>query len=419
MIKKNINKIIATVLLVVMLSGCSDTNQETKGDNPNENQYDATTNIVELFENVEAPATPNAEAVLWREIELDNYSGTIQRLGHTEEGTPYLVFVQQYFNADGGAYYWKPIANDTLEHWLMLDFGKPMDINEIYIHCRVPSADGRPSNIEDWRLEYNKGTPEQPEWVTIKEEKGNTRYTANAVFDTVTTQQVRFYITKCHENWLGDVPNITNFNVYGDSCEKNLAEDATVTASSSDGSYLPKLAIKRLEDQQISCITAVDLEGNILWQKGTPKSVNYTVGSDLPIEIYDIDNDGVEEIITVYNDHIQILSPDGNVEREVPCSYVTADCIIICDLRGRGRAEDIVVKNRHSEVVAYTGELEFMWNYRKEVTGVEDTIGHYPWPYDLDNDGKDELVIGNCSLDDDGSIYDTYRTLYRLKTVKI
>ena len=53
----------------------------------------------------------------------------------------------------------------------------------------------------------------------------------------------------------------------------------------------------------ISCLTAMDLDGNILWQHGEPTD-NTEIGSisaDMPMQIYDIDGDGYDEVITAKN----------------------------------------------------------------------------------------------------------------------
>ena len=49
----------------------------------------------------------------------------------------------------------------------------------------------------------------------------------------------------------------------------------------------------------ISCLTAMDLDGNILWQYGEPTD-NMEIGNisaDMPMQIYDIDGDGKKEIV--------------------------------------------------------------------------------------------------------------------------
>ncbi len=76
----------------------------------------------------------------------------------------------------------------------------------------------------------------------------------------------------------------------------------------------------------ISCLTAIDLEGRVLWQLGEP-SINANilgkVSADMPFQIYDIDGDGKDEVIVGRNFEIQILEgTTGKIKKSVktPCS---------------------------------------------------------------------------------------------------
>jgi len=50
----------------------------------------------------------------------------------------------------------------------------------------------------------------------------------------------------------------------------------------------------------ISCLTAIDLDGNVLWQLGEPSGHADRLGkvsADMPLQVYDIDGDGAEELL--------------------------------------------------------------------------------------------------------------------------
>ncbi len=72
----------------------------------------------------------------------------------------------------------------------------------------------------------------------------------------------------------------------------------------------------------ISCITALDMDGNILWQRGVPSENAAHLGkisADFPIQVYDIDGDGIDEVITAHNFKLQILDGrTGKVKKSVP-----------------------------------------------------------------------------------------------------
>src|SRR5512136_1105767 len=51
--------------------------------------------------------------------------------------------------------------------------------------------------------------------------------------------------------------------------------------------------------RQITCLTATTLAGEILWQNGTPAKDNGRAYCDLPVQIYDWDKDGANEVLYV------------------------------------------------------------------------------------------------------------------------
>ncbi len=54
------------------------------------------------------------------------------------------------------------------------------------------------------------------------------------------------------------------------------------------------------ETREITCLTALTLEGKVIWQTGEPSARNaHAPYSDLPVQLYDWDNDGVNEVLYV------------------------------------------------------------------------------------------------------------------------
>ena len=58
---------------------------------------------------------------------------------------------------------------------------------------------------------------------------------------------------------------------------------------------------------QISCLTAVTLDGKVLWQSGRPDPRNGLLTNDTPFQIHDIDGDGRNEVVLVRDFKLQIL----------------------------------------------------------------------------------------------------------------
>jgi len=316
---------------------------------------------------------------------------------------------------------WKPATTEG-PHWLIVDLGEPKAFNEIHVNS-VDPTDGNRSWFMEYALQYNAGTIETPEWVTLSSDNQNMDFDVSAAFETVTAQQVRFLVTKTNEDNT-KLPRINSFTIYNRTPEnpgENLAADATVTASSHaetlngtiTSSFAPQMAVSNYMSQYITCLTAVTLDGKVLWQKGTPVSDGYTAGSDLPIQVYDIDQDGIEEIITVYNDCIQVFAPNGELEGWSHCENLNADAIIICNVTGKEYKSDIIVKDRYREIVTFeyigNGQFKEVWRFGENTSRdtYEDRqmVGHFPAAYDIDGDGKDEIMTGNTMLDHDGTIF--------------
>ncbi|MGN0318169.1 MAG: hypothetical protein ACI4E1_09600 [Lachnospira sp.] len=173
----------------------------------------------------------------------------------------------------------------------------------------------------------------------------------------------------------------------------------------------------------ICCLTAIDLDGNVLWQRGEPIK-NYEFGKiscDMPLQVYDIDGDGVDEVITSKNFEIMILDgktgeikkkakmpeslpeEDGNIigvpNKEYAFDRINADGIRICNFSGKDRPSDILVKDRYCRVYALNSDLELMWKYKSDKN-----TGHFPYAFDINHDGYDELLCGYNLLDHNGKL---------------
>jgi hypothetical protein len=153
----------------------------------------------------------------------------------------------------------------------------------------------------------------------------------------------------------------------------------------------------RYVPHQVQCMTAFDLDGDVLWQVGTPDPNCGGPGSDYPAQIYDIDGDGFCEVLCVMKKRFLIL--DGRTGQEkrsfaLP-SELAHDCIIIANLSGGPYAQDIILKDRYRTLWALDRDFRLLWTH-------QGNPGHYPWVYDFDGDGRDEVMAGYDLLDHDG-----------------
>jgi hypothetical protein len=171
----------------------------------------------------------------------------------------------------------------------------------------------------------------------------------------------------------------------------------------------------------ITCLTATTIMGKVLWQTGTPSADNGCIYSDLPVQIYDWDNDGRNEVLYVrqaryaeppydgksvrerasrYEGQATMIILDGSTGKEkghFPLPAPGDDSFLFANLTGQGRPADLVVKDRYWNIwgVAHNGKVLWHWN---------GSVGHFPAVADVDGDGRDEVFVGFALLDHDGKV---------------
>ncbi len=149
----------------------------------------------------------------------------------------------------------------------------------------------------------------------------------------------------------------------------------------------------------VMCATAYRLTGEIMWQYGTPQEKPGNFGSDFPAQIYDIDGDGSLELLCVSGGKFLVLDgKTGSVKEEHALPDPEAhDCIIIANLSGNPHPSDIILKNRYEKLWALDRSFNVLWTH-------EGNVGHFPWAYDINGDGFDEVMAGYDMLDHNGKI---------------
>ena len=193
--------------------------------------------------------------------------------------------------------------------------------------------------------------------------------------------------------------------------------------------------------REISCLTAVDIFGAVLWQKGVPSKDNGTIYSDLPVQIYDWDNDGRNEVLWIgqanyleyeahsydpldkalvcydigvvrqdmkryveralkYGGNAVMHILDGNTGEEKHSLLLPApadDCFLFANLTGKNGKNDLIVKDRYWNVwgIDHMGSVLWQWSGQ---------TGHFPTVSDVDGDGMDEVFVGSALIDHDGQV---------------
>lgn len=221
-----------------------------------------------------------------------------------------------------------------------------------------------------------------------------------------------------------------------------------------NGDGLPELLLTQAwpMNREVCCLTAIDLDGKVLWQYGAPVENGAHGYSDLPVQIYDWDGDGKNEVLFLAQAYYKVADmwrystgsrvikeihdrsevradPDLASERaieyagqaflvildgatgtekyryEVPIS--ADDCIAIGHFDGTGKA-NALVKDRYWNMWAIGNDGQELWSLPnsalKQDWKYPIDLGHFPGVGDIDGDGLDEVFISNTLVDSDGTV---------------
>lgn len=198
----------------------------------------------------------------------------------------------------------------------------------------------------------------------------------------------------------------------------------TVRVGDLDGDGQPELLFVQSTygNRKITCLTATTIHGELLWQVGTASAENGRIYSDLPVQIYDWDDDGHNEVLYVrqaiyaepiYLGETAITEHAGRYDGEATFVILDGrtgvgkgslalpapadDCFLFADLTGRGRRADLVVKDRYWNLWGVSHDGEVLWHWAG-------STGHFPAYGDVDGDGRDEIFVGFALLDHDGRV---------------
>ncbi|HJP33348.1 MAG TPA: hypothetical protein QGF95_22600 [Candidatus Latescibacteria bacterium] len=162
-----------------------------------------------------------------------------------------------------------------------------------------------------------------------------------------------------------------------------------------------------------SAIAAQRLDGSLLWRWGTPNLGRRTWHHDVACQIHDWDGDGCQEVVLCTQGAlVELDGATGRERRRFAIPPDATDCLVFCDLSGRGRPTDVLVKDRYWNIYAYNQQGDLLWQVHEP--GGHKTA-HQPLVVDIDNDGRDEIMAGYALLSPDGSA----RWVYSSATVDI
>ena len=84
--------------------------------------------------------------------------------------------------------------------------------------------------------------------------------------------------------------------------------------------------------------------------------------------------------------------PDNRLK---PYTLTNGDALAFVNLAGQPAARELLVKDRYTHFWVFDAGLKRLWQG-------EGQTGHYPYPLDLDGDGRDEIAIGYALWDHAG-----------------
>lgn len=187
-----------------------------------------------------------------------------------------------------------------------------------------------------------------------------------------------------------------------------LVGGAWVVAGDVDGDGEAEIVTARninADDVHSTCtVAAYKLNGEQLWFWGGPGAGRAELQHDVGCQLHDWNGDGrLEVVVAEGRQLVEIEGATGYELRRLSLPNPWAglsDCLTFCDLRGVGRRTDVLVKSRYTQIYALDPDGNILWlsdhpgGYR---------TAHQPWVYDLDHDGRDEVLAGAVLLNPDGS----------------
>lgn len=172
---------------------------------------------------------------------------------------------------------------------------------------------------------------------------------------------------------------------------------------------------------RLTCLTVLDLDGNLIWQAGVPDAHAQDYNGDLPFQIHDLFGDGGKVVVCVFGYDVQVRDgrsgkvlfsastpetvPLGSDFKELTSNFgapwgdetlhMDVSQIAFCNTEGGSGRREILLKDDFHHLVVLDVSLQPIFRHRGN-------HGRFPWIGDIDGDKKDEILAGYSMLDDDG-----------------
>ena len=154
-----------------------------------------------------------------------------------------------------------------------------------------------------------------------------------------------------------------------------------------------------LSGVEVGSVSAINLDGELIWQYGKLAACKACEGKELPVQVHDLDGDGSREVIFASKGWIYML--DGKTGKRkrrfrIPGSG-NVNSLIFADLMGVGRDNCILLSDRKHLLKALNEKGELLWEQHVD-------SGSQPVVYDMDDDGRHEVLMGYSLINPDGEL---------------
>jgi hypothetical protein len=208
-----------------------------------------------------------------------------------------------------------------------------------------------------------------------------------------------------------------NYLIAGDVTGDGIVEIITLKV------WVEPVDINRVKSMVVQSLLVDSISGargKILWswESGyeAPEDIGGGRGSSAAVTVFDLKTGKENHKLLMATDgwlYEFTFGKDGKVtEKKVATGKVnSSDCIIIANLNGNGKHE-LLLKDAYHTIWAYDKDLNLIWK-TKNPGGY--LLAHRLGAYDINNDGKDEILAGATILNAKGEVISTLKT----NTVKL
>jgi len=131
------------------------------------------------------------------------------------------------------------------------------------------------------------------------------------------------------------------------------------------------LIVQVNKERRITCITAIDMDGRILWQQGKPDKKHYSIRADAPIQIVDFDGDAKNEIVWSEGGYIKVLEGEtGSLIKSAPKSCIDGLFFMKSSVDKAG-LDRLFCKTSRFSFSALDTDFNVLWSG-------SGNLGHYP-----------------------------------------